>query len=616
MGHARRLLFGKPIPTVAELLERVNIPRGLAIFASDNISSSAYATEEIMRVLILAGVSALTLTMPITFSILAILAIVVLSYRQVIRAYPNGGGSYVVAHENLGRWAGLTAGAALLTDYILTVAVSVSAGVTALTSAFPVLYDRRVPIAVGVVIVMTIINLRGIGESGRVFTIPTYIYVFAMLGLLGYGLVRTASGTLPDYTPPADWIEGHAAEPLALLLILRAFASGSVALTGTEAVSNGVPAFKPPEVRNAQVTLVAMGALFATIFLGISFLAGRLGIVPDPDEVESVNSVLTRALVGHGWYYYLIQFSTALLLILAANTAFNGFPRLASILAQDHYLPRQFSYRGDRLAFTGGIVLLAFVAGVLIWVYDASVTGLIPLYTVGVFLAFTLSQLGLVRRWWQRRDEERGWQFLLVLNGAGALATGVVALVVGISKFALGAWMVLILIPVLVWMMWKIQQHYETLATSERSIPETPLDPAAIRLRAIVPIANLGLAARQALAYALCVAEPDHVMAVNVTDSEQEAEALHEEWKSGRYRGRLVVIESPFRSLLRPLMMYIAAMQEAHPADVIMVVLPEYVPAHWWEQLLHNQTALRIKGALLFRRGIITVNVPYHVREQ
>jgi amino acid transporter len=614
-GHVRRFLLGKPIPTASELMERVSVPRGLAIFASDNISSSAYATEEIMRVLILAGAAALSLTMPITLAILAILAIVVVSYRQVIRAYPNGGGSYVVAHENLGVLPGLTAGAALLTDYILTVAVSVSAGVTALTSAFPTLFAHRVEIALVVLTLMTIVNLRGISESGRIFTLPTYIYVVAMLGLIGYGLVRAATGTLPDYTPPQAWVDAHPAAPLTLLLLLRAFASGSVALTGTEAVSNGVPSFKPPEVRNAQITLVAMGLLFGTIFLGIGFLAGRLGIVPDPEEVESVNSVLTRALVGEGWYFYLVQFSTALLLVLAANTAFNGFPRLASVLARDRYLPRQFSYRGDRLAFTSGIVVLAVIAGLLIWLYRASVTGLIPLYTVGVFLAFTLSQAGLVRRWWRLREEQSGWQLLLALNGFGALATGSVMLVVGVSKFALGAWMVLVLIPLLVGLMWKIKRHYDDLAATEAGVAETPLHPETVRLRTIVPVADLSVPARQALAYAMATADADHVVAVHVTDNEESAESLRAMWERSPYRtARLVIIESPFRSLLSPLLAYIDAMHEAHPGDVITVVLPEYVPGHWWEHLLHNQTALRIKAALLFRRGVITANVPYHMR--
>jgi amino acid transporter len=614
LARARRFLLGKPLPTEAEAGERVGVLRGLAIFASDNISSSAYATEEIMRVLILAGVGALTHTIPITLAIVAVLAIVVLSYRQVIAAYPEGGGSYVVAHENLGRLAGLTAGAALLTDYILTVAVSTSAGVTALTSAFPTLYAHRVLIALTVVTAMTIINLRGITESGRVFTIPTYVYVISMLGLLGYGLVRALTGDLPAYTPPPEWTTAHGEEALGLLLVLRAFASGSVALTGTEAVSNGVPAFQPPEPRNAKTTLVTMGLLFATIFVGISYLAGRLGIVPDPDEVESVNSILTRALVGHGWYFYLVQFATSLLLVLAANTAFNGFPRLASVLAHDHYLPRQFSYRGDRLAFTGGIVFLAVIAGILIAIYDASVTGLIPLYTVGVFIAFTLSQAGLVRRWWQHRDE-RGWQARLAVNGAGAIATGVVAVVVGVSKFALGAWMVLVLIPALVWAMWQIRRHYVHLSAAGQGTPETPIAPGAIHVRAIVPIADLHLPARQAIAYALAIAEENHVVAVHVTDDEEKAEALRDAWRDTDYKGQLVVIDSPYRSLIGPLVAYIDATREAHPNDVITVILPEYVPAHWWEHLLHNQTALRIKAALLFHHGVVVANVPYHMPE-
>lgn len=613
-GHVRRFLLGKPISTASELLERVGIPEGLAIFAASNISSSAYASEEIMRVLILAGAAALALTMPITLVILGVLIIVVISYSQVIRAYPNGGGSYIVAHENLGAFAGLTAAAALLTDYILTVAVSVSAGVTALTSAFPALFAHRVEIALLALIVMTVVNLRGITESGRFFTIPTYIYVVAMLGMLGYGIARALTGTLPDYTPPPEWISAHEAAPLTLLLVLRAFASGSVALTGTEAVSNGVPAFKPPEVRNAQITLVLMGIIFAVIFLGISYLAGQLEIVPDPHEVESVNSVLTRVLVGEGWYFYLVQFATALLLVLAANTAFNGFPRLASVLAQDQYLPRQFTYRGDRLAFTSGIVVLAVIAGILILIYQASVTGLIPLYTVGVFVAFTLSQAGLVRRWWTRRSEERGWQLLLVLNGLGALATGIVTLVVGVSKFILGAWMVLVLIPILVAMMWKINRHYRGLSEAATGWAETPVHPETVRLRTIVPIADLTTPARQALAYALATSDADHVVAVHVTDDEEKAEKIREKWEKSPYlRAQLVIIESPFRSLLSPLLAYIDAMHEAHPSDVITIVLPEYVPGHWWEHLLHNQTALRIKGALLFRRGVITASVPYHM---
>ncbi|HEY3116127.1 MAG TPA: APC family permease, partial [Chloroflexota bacterium] len=412
--QTRKVLIGRRVPTQMEATERVGVFKGLALFASDNISSSAYATEEVMRVLILAGLASLSLTMPITGAIVLILAIVVTSYQQVIRAYPNGGGSYVVARENLGSLAGLTAGAALLTDYILTVAVSTAAGVAAITSAVPELFAQRVIVSVIVVVVMTIVNLRGIRESGNVFAAPTYIYVAAILGVIGVGLFRSVTGTLPIYMPPAEWVAAYTPEPLALLLILRAFASGSVALTGTEAVSNGVPAFKPPEVKHAQTVLIAMGSLFGVIFLGMSFLSGQIGILPDPSEAETVVSQLTRTLVGGDTpFYYLVQISTAVLLLLAANTAFNGFPRLASILAKDRYLPRQFQFRGDRLAFTVGIVVLSILSVLLIIAYEGSVTGLIPLYTVGVFLAFTLSQAGLVKHWWLSRGTTSGWQWRL-----------------------------------------------------------------------------------------------------------------------------------------------------------------------------------------------------------
>jgi len=606
----KRAIIGAPIPSADELSERVSVPRGLAIFASDNISSSAYATEEIMRVVILAGAAALTLTMPLTLAIVAVLVIVVISDRRVISAYPAGGGSYTVAHENLGPLAGLVAAAALLTDYVLTVAVSVSAGVAALTSAFPELFPWRVELALLVVVLMTLVNLRGIRESGRIFTLPTYVYVMSVLGLLAIGLARAVSGTLPPYVPPPEWLTAHAAEPLTLLLILRAFASGSVALTGVEAVSNGVPAFRPPEVRNAQLALVAMAVIFVTLFLGIGYLGGQLGLVPDPNEVQTVNSQLARALVGEGWFYYVLQFSTTLVLALAANTAYNGFPRLASILAQDRYLPRQFSFRGDRLAFSSGIGVLAVLAAALIWAYQGSVTGLIPLYTVGVFIAFTLNQSGLVRRWWRLRPPN--WRLSLAVNATGAIATGAVALVIGVSKFALGAWMVLLLMPLLVGVMWGIHLHYRRM--SQASQPETPLDPEAVHLRVVVPVANVELPARQALAYALAIAPPERVVAVHVTDDEASAQRFRQTWQERAFAAPLVIIESPFRSLTGPLLAYIDAVRETHPNDTLTVVFPEYVPGHWWEHLLHNQTALRLKASLLFRPGVVVSSIPYHAR--
>jgi hypothetical protein len=405
-------------------------------------------------------------------------------------------------------------------------------------------------------------------------------------------------------------------EALGLLLILRAFASGSVALTGTEAVSNGVPAFKPPEARHAQIVLILMGTFFGAIFLGMSFLAGQLGILPDPSEEETVISQITRTLVGAGSpYHYLVQLSTALLLVLAANTAFADFPRLSSILARDQFLPRLFAFRGDRLAFTGGIILLAVIAAALIVAFEGSVTNLIPLYTVGVFVAFTLSQGGMVRHWWKLRHQQRGWRLRAAINGLGAVTTGIVAIEVGVSKFALGAWMVLVLIPMLIGLLWMIRQHYQRMNGAQR--PETPLDPAKILPRVVVPIAKLNVPARQALAFASVIARDRPVTAVHVTDQVDEAEELRSGWRySGCANAELVVIESPYRSLAAPLLAYIDALHEAHPKDTIVVVLPEYVPGHWWEHLLHNQTALRLKASLLFHPGVVVANVPYHLAPQ
>ncbi len=614
LQRVSRILIGRPLATSEEPHERLNIFTGLAVFASDNISSSAYATEEIMRVLVLAGAGVLALTMPITLAIVLVLAIVVISYQQTIRAYPSGGGSYIVASDNLGPLAGLTAAGALLVDYVLTVSVSIAAGVAALTSIFPGLFDYRVAAGVGFVVLLTLGNLRGIRESGTIFTAPTYVYLLAIYGLLAYGLFRFATGTLPEYQPPSEWLQAeHGTEALSVFLILRAFSAGSVALTGTEAVSNGVPAFKPPEWRNARIVLIAMGTCFGSIFLGMSFLAGQLGIVPDPTEEQTVVSQLTSLLVGAGSpFHYLVQVSTALLLVLAANTAFADFPRLASILARDRFVPRVFQFRGDRLAFTGGIVLLAVVAGVLIVAFGGSVTNLIPLYTVGVFVAFTLSQSGMVRHWWKLRDEDPGWRWRAAINGVGAATTGIVAIEVAISKFALGAWMVLVLVPILIGIMWSVRQHYTRLEGARRA--ETPVVPEEVVVRTVVPVAELGVPARQALAYARAVAADDaHVVAVHVTDDVASAEDLRRQWREWEPGVEMVIIESPFRSLTGPLLAYIDALKESNPRDTITVVLPEYVPSRWWEHLLHNQTALRLKAALLFHPGVVVTNVPYHM---
>jgi amino acid transporter len=612
LDRVRRIVIGRRIASAHEIHERIGPVKGLAVFASDNISSSAYASEEIMRVMVAAGVGALALTLPLTIAIVAVLAIVVTSYQQTIRAYPNGGGSYIVANDNLGRLPGLVAAAALLTDYVLTVAVSIAAGVAALTSLFPGLFDLRVAIGVACVIALCLGNLRGIRESANLFAIPTYVYLLAIYGLLAFGLFRFATGTLPHYVPPAQALgTRQAVEGLSVLLILRAFASGSVALTGTEAVANGVPAFKPPESRHAGSVLILMGLFFGTIFLGISFLAGQMGVLPDPTEQETVISQITRTLVGEGTpYHYLIQVSTALLLVLAANTAFADFPRLSSILGRDRWMPRQFAFRGDRLAFSVGIVVLSVLACLLIVAFGGSVTNLIPLYTVGVFVAFTLSQSGMVRHWWRLREEQRGWRWRAVLNGAGAVATGTVAVIVGIAKFALGAWIILILIPLLIALMWAIGRHYAGLER-ELAAPWTAGLLPVRRTRVVVPVSRMDRPALEALAYARSLS--DEVTAVHVADDREELTRMQERWEAWGGPVRLVILESPYRALVAPLLAYLDATEALEPDVTTTVVLPEFVPRHAWEYPLHNQTALRLKLRLFFRPRTVVVDVPYHV---
>jgi amino acid transporter len=607
----RRTLFGARIPTEHEIHERIDVLKGLAVFASDNISSSAYATEEIMRVLTLAGIGAISLTMPITIAIVGVLAIVVASYQQTIRAYPNGGGSYIVASDNLGPAAGLTAAAALLTDYVLTVSVSIAAGVAALTSIAPWLYDQRVLLGVAFVGLLCLGNLRGLRESATLFSIPTYAYLVAIFGLLGYGLWRAATGDLPAYAAPSAWRPVEGAQALGLILILRAFASGSVALTGTEAVSNGVPAFKPPEWKRAQLVLILMGTSFGAIFLGMSFLAGRIGILPDPTEQTTVVSQLTALLVGEGTpYHYFVQLSTALLLVLAANTAFADFPRLSSILARDGFMPRQFAYRGDRLAFTIGIVVLSVLSAVLIVSFSGSVTELIPLYTIGVFVAFTLSQTGMVRHWWKVRATERAWQRRAAFNAIGAMATAVVAVVVGVAKFAFGAWMILILIPVLIAIMWNIHRHYR-LVGDALTVDRADGLLAIRKPRVIVPVSRIDRATLSALSFARAIA-PDAI-AVHVSDGPEEAAEMRRRWEPLRGEMQLAIVESPYRVLIAPLLAYIDALERQDPERPVTVVLSEFVPRRSWDYLLHNQTALRLKLRLFFRRNTVVVDVPYHL---
>jgi len=614
LARSRAILFGRPISLHEELSERLNVFIGLAVFASDNISSSAYATEEIMRVLVLAGAGALVLTMPITIGIVIVLAIVVTSYQQTVAAYPHGGGSYIVAKDNLGTTPGLIAAGALLTDYVLTVAVSIAAGVAALTSIVPELFEYRVGLGVFLVVLIAMINLRGIRESGAVFSIPTYVYLVSIFGLLGLGLFRFATGTMPDYHAPAAWLAAQQAEPLGILLILRAFSSGSVALTGTEAVSNGVPAFKPPEPRNAQRVLILMGLFFGSIFLGMSFLASQLGILPDPTEQETVISQLTRTFVGAGSpYHYLVQVSTAVLLVLAANTAFADFPRLSSILARDGFLPRIFQYRGDRLAFSYGIIVLAAIAILLVVAFSGSVTNLIPLYTVGVFVAFTLSQSGMVRRWRRLRNDVPGWRRRAVINGIGAVTTGIVAIEVAAAKFALGAWIVLILVPLLVAMMLFIERQYRSSAAALAIRPDAEIPRGRREERVVVPVPGINRAVVRAINVGRSIA-PD-VRAVLVSDDPAEAAVIRRQWEQQLPDIPLVFVESPYRALVGPLLAYLDVLDQAWPPDkdapVTFVIVPEYVARSWWERILYNQLARRLRTALLGRRNTVVVNVPY-----
>lgn len=609
-ASVHRAVIGRRLATEEEAGERLSKKTGLAIMASDNISSSAYATEETMRVLALAGVGALALTMPISIAIVVILVIVVLSYLQVIRAYPHGGGSYIVARENLGIVPGLIAASALLVDYVLTVAVSVAAGVAALSSAVPQLHDARVVLGIVVIGLLTLGNLRGSREAGLIFAAPTYLYVVTMYGLIAWGLFRLATGDPIAAAQPPVPFAADATQPLALLLILRAFASGSSGLTGTEAVANGVQAFRAPEWKNANVVLAVMATIFGSLFLSISYLATTIGITPDHSETVTVLSLLARSIVGDGPYFYLVQLSTMVILALAANTAFTGFPRLASIMATDRFMPRQFAQRGDRLAFSTGIVALALLSTILLWQYDASVTGLIPLYTVGVFLAFTLSQAGMVRKW--LRERGRGWLPSASINAVGAGATAIVAVVVSFAKFNDGAWMVIAVLPVIVLMLWAINRHYRTIEDSLLIATAAPVRVQRTVPRIVVPISRIDRASLRALSIARGLGGEVH--AVHISYDADGAKAFKRRWDSvvGEEMA-LDTIISPYRALMPPLLKYLDAIDRGGPGRPIIVVLAEFVPRHWWEALLHNQTALLLKLRLFVRRNTAVLDVPYHL---
>jgi amino acid transporter len=603
VAGVRRVLFGRPLATDEELDERLPKVKALATFSSDNLSSVAYASELIMFTLLAAGSSAFWLVMPISFLIVTIFVIIVISYRQTIRAYPSGGGSYIVAKENLGTGPALLAAAALLTDYVLTVSVSVAAGVLAITSAFPDLEVWRVPLGIVAILFVMLINLRGLRESGTLFAAPTYLFLAITLGLIGFGVLRTFLGDTPHVTGVVA--AAVPAETLGVLLLMRAFADGCSAITGVEAVSNGVPAFKPPEWKNARTTLTVMGALVAIMFLGLSWLAGVAGATPS--DHESIVSQIGRAVFGLGPLYYVLQLATTGLLILAANTSFADFPRLSSILARDGYMPSRFAFRGERLAFSAGIVVLALVAIVVLVAFGGLVTALIPLYAIGVFTSVTLSQVGMVRHW--MREREPGWRRSALINGVGAVATAIVTLIFAIAKFALGAWLIIVIIPILVAAMLFIHRQYERRRLEVRVRPEAIIGSSLRRQHVIIPVPEVTRDVVQAIKFGRSMSRD--VTAVHVTDDVDRGEEIRSRFERQIPGIPFVIVESPYRQLVRPLIRYLEDTAGRIEDDILVVLLPEYVPRHWWEKYHYNENARRIREALLGRKNILIADVPY-----
>jgi amino acid transporter len=616
-ARARAVLFGRPLSSIEEIGERLSKTKALAIFSSDAISSSAYATEEILRILVLAGASALILSLPIAIGIALLLTVVSISYRQEIYAYPSGGGDYAVARANLPGVFALIVAGALLVDYTMTVAVSTSSAVEQVISAVPNLESLRVEIAVVAIVLIMIGNLRGLRESGNIFAIPTYLFAGSTLLMIVIGVFRVV--VMGESAPPPQPLPGQpdALQAVGLLLIVKAFASGSVALTGTEAIANGVPAFKRPEPRNAATTLTVMAILLGILFVGITFVADSFGVVPiDEPAVKTVVSQVAAKIYGDNTIlFYLYQTFTALILFLAANTSFNAFPRLVAILATDGFMPRQFSFKGDRLAFTSGIVILSIAASALIILFGGITTALIPLYAVGVFIAFTIGQTGMVIHW--RKERSPGWTRRLAINAFGALLTGTVFVVVLLAK-APTSLLVAVIIPILVAVMLFIRRQY-TASNTELAVRHDRRIPGPHREeRVVVPIPGLNRAVVQAVNVGRSI-DPN-IQAVLVSDEPDEAAAVRERWERQLPDVPLVIVESPYRALVAPLISYLDVLDRAWPADkespITFVVIPEYVARSWWERILYNQSAKRLRAALLGRPHTVVVNVPYRREEE
>jgi amino acid transporter len=620
----RNFLIGRPLSTADAPHQTIGKALGLAVFSSDAMSSVAYAPQEMLMILVAAGVASFSITIPLALAICGLLVILTLSYEQTIHAYPDGGGAYIVARDNLGELPAQTAGAALLTDYILTVAVSISSGVAQLVSAYPTLYPHRVIIAVVMVMFIMLVNLRGVKESGITFAIPTYFFVGMMYVTIAIGIVRLITGTLGNVVlPPTDIVDIHQTlVPITLFLILKAFSSGTTALTGVEAISNGITAFKEPRSKNAGQTLIIMAFILGSMMFGITFIAHQIGALPS--EEETLISQMARTIFNNRGVFYLGTIAaTTIILVMAANTAFADFPRLSAIAAKDGFLPRQLTYRGSRLVHSRGIILLALVASALIIITQASVTRLIPLYAIGVFLSFTLSQLGMARRWWKTGKlkpgeqivergstlvPDSGWVFKMIVNSLGSFVTFIVMIVFAVTKFKDGAWFVVILTPALVIVFSSIHRHYLKVAAGLSLDNYSPPNRISHK-KVVMPISGVHQGTLAALRFAKTLS--DDITAVNVSTDEKETQKLQEKWETWGDGYRLVVLNSPYRLFIEPLLSYIEELDENKlPNEVILVVVPQFVPKHFWNNWLHTRTADTLRRVLLFRKDIVIMEVP------
>jgi amino acid transporter len=614
----RTWLIGRPLPTADAPLQTISKVVGLAVFGSDALSSIAYAPQEMLVILAAAGTHAFGYAFPISLIITVLLAIVTISYQQTIHAYPGGGGAYTVVKENLGITSALVAGSALLLDYILLAAVAISSGVAQIVSAIPALYPYRVALAVGFLVLIAIANLRGVKESGNTFAAPTYFFLGMTVLTVAVGFFRYLSGTLGVVINPPT-METLSAEPITLFLLLRAFSNGTTALTGVECISNGTRSFREPRAQNAAVTMIWMSTILGVLFVGIVYLLGVIGAVPA--ESETVISQLARTAFGNrGVLYFGTILATTIILILATNTAFAGFPSLSAVIADDGFMPRQLAYRGSRLVFSRGIVTLATIAALLIIIFNASVTALVPLWAVGVFLSFTLSQAGMSRHWWRiglHKDEKllgqesKGWKWKIVINGFGALCTAVVTLIFAVTKFTDGAWIIVLLLPTVVFGFFAIHRHYQSLA-QDLSLDNFGEPQPPIRHRVIVPVAGIHRGTLEALQYARSLS--DDITAVHILLDPEQRKIMENKWRWWGKGVRLVIIESPYRTFLEPFLGYVDELcGAAQPNERLTIIVPQFNPRHWWHNILHTQTAFWLRFALLSKKGIVITEVPYQI---